>query len=75
MDIARNVQQAADDVENFLKSGRFNVDPDAAVQRVVAPKASKRDFRKHFSQWKNMKTLIGTCWSWFAIDVRSYPQL
>lgn len=71
MDIARNVYQAADDVDNFLKSGTFVVNPDAFIQRVKAPKASRKDFRRHFSQWKNKKILIGTCWSWFAIDVRS----
>lgn len=74
MDIARNVHQATDDVDNFLKSGTFVVDPDASIERVKVPRASRRDFRRHFSQWKNMKTLIGTCWSWFAIDVCQFPR-
>lgn len=69
MDIERNVRQATDDVDNFLKTGTFVFDPDAVVQRVAAPRATKRDFRQYFGQWKNMKVLIGTCWSWFAIDV------
>ncbi|EKM60154.1 uncharacterized protein PHACADRAFT_87072 [Phanerochaete carnosa HHB-10118-sp] len=72
MDIERNVMQAADDVEHFLKNGTFVVDPDAIVQRVAAPRASRRDFRRYFSRWKNMKILIGTCWSWFAIDISFY---
>jgi len=69
MDIERNVQQAASDVDNFLTNGTFVVDPDAVVQRVVAPKASRRDFSSYFSKWENLKVLIGTSWSWFALDV------
>ena len=74
MDIERNVQQAASDVENFLTNGTFVVDPDAVVQRAVAPKATRRDFFAYFSKWENGKVLIGTCWSWFALDVRSIPS-
>lgn len=73
MDIERNVQQATSDVENFLANGTFVVDPDAVVQRVVAPKASKRDFLVYFSKWENAKILIGTAWSWFALDVSTPP--
>ncbi|KAI5122557.1 hypothetical protein M0805_005284 [Coniferiporia weirii] len=72
MDIERNVQQAASDVENFLTSATFVVDPDAAIQRVIAPKASKRDFAAYFSKWENLKILIGTSWSWFALDIAFY---
>lgn len=72
MDIERNVQQASDDVENFLRNGTFVVDPDAAIQRVEAPKATRRDFFAYFSQWKNLKLLIGTSWSWFALDIAFY---
>lgn len=44
MDIERNVQQASQDVDTFLSTGTFVVDPDAVVQRAAAPKASGRDF-------------------------------
>jgi hypothetical protein len=69
MDIERNVQQASQDVDNFLTSGTYYVDPDAAIERVQAPKASRRDFIAYFSKWENMKVLIGTSYSWFALDV------
>lgn len=72
MDIDRNVQQANDDVENFLTNGTFYVDPDAIVQRVDAPKASRRDFVNYYSQWKNFKILFGCSWSWFALDIAFY---
>ena len=72
MDIERNVQQAAQDVDNFLTTGTYYVDPDAAVERVQAPKASKRDFIAYFSKWENLKVLIGTAYSWFALDIAFY---
>ena len=71
MDIERNVRQATQDIENVLSTGTFYVDPDAAVQRVQAPKASKRDFIAHFRKPENFKVLFGTAYSWFALDVGS----
>ena len=44
MDIERNVRQASQDVDTFLTTGTFVVDPDAIVQRANAPRASRRDF-------------------------------
>ncbi|KAJ7182202.1 phosphate transporter [Mycena crocata] len=72
MDIERNVQQAADDIQNVLTTGRFNEDPDAVVQRADAPRASWADFGRHFGKWENMKVLIGTSYSWFALDIAFY---
>ena len=69
MDIERNVRQASQDIENVIATGGFYVDPDAAIQRVQAPKATRRDFVAHFGKWENMKVLIGTAYSWFALDV------
>lgn len=71
MDIERNVGQAAQDINNVLSTGGFYVDPDAAVQRVQAPKASRRDFLQHFGKWENGKVLLGAAYSWFALDVGS----
>lgn len=69
MDIERNVNQATQDVDNFLSTGTYTVDPDARIERVQAPKATKRDFLAYYSKWKNLKVLIGTAYSWFALDV------
>lgn len=70
MDIERNVEQAAQDIENVLTSGKYVEDDDAVIsQRVKAPRASRADFVAHFSQWKNGKVLLGTAYSWFALDV------
>lgn len=72
MDIERNVKQATQDVDTFLTSGTYVVDPDAVVQRVQAPKASRSDFVRYFSEWKNFKILFGAAYSWFALDVAFY---
>ncbi|KAG8685332.1 Inorganic phosphate transporter pho84 [Ceratobasidium sp. 394] len=72
MDIERNVQQASQDVNTFLTTGTYKVDPDAIIERVKAPKASWADFCRHFGQWKNGKVLLGAAYSWFALDVAFY---
>ncbi|KAJ7227079.1 inorganic phosphate transporter [Mycena pura] len=72
MDIERNVIQASDDINNVLTTGTFITDPDAIVQRVDAPRASWADFRAYFSKWENAKILIGTSYSWFALDIAFY---
>lgn len=70
MDIERNVEQATHDIDTVLTSGKYVEDEDAVVsQRVKAPRASRADFIAHFSKWKNGKVLIGTAYSWFALDV------
>jgi PHS family inorganic phosphate transporter-like MFS transporter len=72
MDIDRNVKQATQDIDNVMATGQFYVDPDAAVQRVQAPKATRRDFLEYFGKWKNFKVLFGAAYSWFALDIAFY---
>ncbi|KAL7410853.1 phosphate permease [Mrakia frigida] len=72
MDIERNVKQASQDVEVFLTTGGFVHDPDATVEKVAAPKASRQDFFAYNSKWANGKILLGCAWSWFALDVAFY---
>ena len=71
-DVERNVKQATQDVDNFLTSGSYYVDPDAIVERVQAPKASRSDFIAYFSKPENAKLLFGTAYSWFALDIAFY---
>ncbi|KAG1821912.1 major facilitator superfamily domain-containing protein [Suillus subaureus] len=72
MDIERNIAQATTDIENVLTTGKSVFDEDAPVQRVKAPRATRADFRAYFGQWKNLKVLIGTAYSWFALDIAFY---
>jgi MFS transporter, PHS family, inorganic phosphate transporter len=72
MDIERNINQASKDIENVLATGSSEVDPDAVIQRAHAPKASRADFARYFSQWSNFKILFGCAYSWFALDIAFY---
>ncbi|KAI6037689.1 major facilitator superfamily domain-containing protein [Pisolithus marmoratus] len=72
MDIERNIHQASKDIENVVTTGTYVVDEDAPIQRVKAPKASWADFRAYFSHWRNLKIIIGTAYSWFALDIAFY---
>ena len=75
MDIERDIDQAQADINNAIikkPGGQTEVDPDV-ITRAETPKASWADFTHHFSQWKNLKVLIGTSYSWFALDVRPFP--
>ncbi|CCM03079.1 uncharacterized protein FIBRA_05199 [Fibroporia radiculosa] len=72
MDIERNVQKAARDVDAFLATETYTVSPDAAMRRLETKRASKEDFRSYFSKWKNFKVLFGTAYSWFALDIAVY---
>jgi hypothetical protein len=69
MDIERNVKQAIEDIDMFLKTGTYKFDPNSVVVRVVAPRASWKDFKSALGPWKEWSVLFGCAWSWFAIDV------
>ena len=74
MDIERNVKQACRNIEavlsaNGVSPGVWRVDPQASRERTDVPKASLRDFKEYFGQWKNARVLIGISYSWFALDV------
>ncbi|GBE87453.1 Repressible high-affinity phosphate permease [Sparassis crispa] len=72
MDVMRDVNQAALDIDNLLTLHTYHVDPDAVVQRVRAPLATRSDFVVYFSQWRNLRQLIGASYSWFALDIAFY---
>lgn len=77
MDIERNVKQACRNIEAVLSAngvtpGVWRVDRGASTERPDAPRASIRDFKRYFGQWKNARVLIGTAYSWFALDVRAW---
>jgi MFS transporter, PHS family, inorganic phosphate transporter len=81
LDVNRNEKVAAADAIKYVsgrygsaKMGDVGYTPDAQIVSVEEtlegpPKASFRDFFRHFGQWKNGKVLIGTAGSWFLLDV------
>ena len=73
MDVERNVKQASADVDAFLTTGGYVHDYEQENVRVAAPIATRRDFFNHFGKWENGKVLLGTAYSWFALDVSTFP--
>ena len=68
------MKQAISDVDGNWKGAKSDPDNEVVTHKVDVPKASLSDFRKHFGQWKNGKVLLGTAWSWFALDVRVFSS-
>jgi len=69
------MKQALRDVDDTFKGIQSGPDNSVVTTKVDVPKASWADFRRHFGQWKNGKVLLGTSWSWFALDVRAVFSL
>jgi len=72
MDIERNLDQAATDIQAVIAGRQSHVDEDAFIQRIDAPRATWADFKAHFGKWENFKILFGTSYSWFALDIAFY---
>ncbi|WVQ85343.1 phosphate:H+ symporter [Cryptococcus sp. DSM 104549] len=72
MDVERNIKQASQDVDTYLTTGEYVVDPIHNNERAELPVASWADFARHFGKWENGKVLFGTAWSWFALDIAFY---
>ncbi|KAM0669260.1 hypothetical protein ACQRIT_004237 [Beauveria bassiana] len=79
-DVARDVEQADDDVKAYIK-GKHEGEPDEIARAEVhkqaeksleVPKASFRDFCRHYGKPKNFLLLVGTAGSWFCLDVAFY---
>ncbi|KAG6041659.1 acid phosphatase pho5 [Claviceps citrina] len=79
-DVALDVEKAQDDVKAYI-SGKHQGEPDSVARAAAAqsakeslqvPKASWKDFCKHYSKRKNLGLLVGTAGSWFALDVAFY---
>jgi len=71
------VKQACRNIEavlsaNGVSHGVWHVDPEASTERTDAPRASIQDFKRYFGRWKNARVLLGTCYSWFALDIAFY---
>jgi len=74
IDIERDIAQGTEDIEDFLANEKPH-DKDMTVPHElqgITPKASRRDFIRHFRQWKYGKVLLGTAGSWFMLDIAFY---
>jgi len=66
------MKQAIKDVDGNWKGIHTAPDNSLITHKIDVPKASWSDFFHHFGQWKNGKVLLGTSWSWFALDIAFY---
>ncbi|ODQ78096.1 hypothetical protein BABINDRAFT_66181 [Babjeviella inositovora NRRL Y-12698] len=57
------------DIERATAAAEFKNEQVAAM---TPPKASWKDFRTHFGQWKHGKILLGTAGCWFMLDIAFY---
>ncbi|KAI8639762.1 phosphate:H+ symporter [Parasitella parasitica] len=75
IDVEQKVEKGIRDARAFIEKGASagEYSDNIAMTRTDAtPKASWSDFCRHFGQWKNGKILLGTAYSWFALDVAWY---
>ncbi|KAJ5110427.1 Repressible high-affinity phosphate permease [Penicillium argentinense] len=78
--VSRDIAKADEDIDAYIQGHRGR-HPDE-VQRIMIrrhdraeftpPKAGWPDFVKHYGNWENGKTLLGTAGSWFFLDVAFY---
>ncbi|KAJ3010324.1 UNVERIFIED_CONTAM: phosphate transporter [Siphonaria sp. JEL0065] len=75
VDVIGDTDKAQSDVERVLSMNNVsNVASNWNQEEVATAKVAVKqgDFGTYFGQWKNMKTLIGTAYCWFALDVAWY---
>ncbi|CEP14820.1 hypothetical protein [Parasitella parasitica] len=78
MDVENKFEKGISDAKAFIEKGASSGDytENTSTARVAVedspPKATWKDFREHFGQWKYGKVLFGTAYSWFALDVAWY---
>lgn len=83
LDVETNLAKAVADTSKFVSGehGNAEVEEIARLERaptaveqyeIQPPKASFKDFCRHFGQWKYGKILLGTAGSWFMLDVAFY---
>ncbi|KAK0941604.1 acid phosphatase pho5 [Friedmanniomyces endolithicus] len=79
-DVSRDVVKGGSDIKAYLTSKPEGIpDEVARVQgmrdsapQLEIPKASFKDFMRHYGQWRYGKVLLGTAGSWFFLDVAFY---
>ncbi|EJT98360.1 MFS general substrate transporter [Dacryopinax primogenitus] len=74
MDVERNVTAAARESERFMRTAGYRDERDvfSTALKAEAPRMSWHDFRTYFGQWRNGRILLGTAYSWFALDIAFY---
>ncbi|KAI9342845.1 major facilitator superfamily domain-containing protein [Obelidium mucronatum] len=75
VDVLGDIEKATSDVQKVLAMNEVTnvasgwTQEEAAVAKV---NVKQNDFLNYFGKWENLKTLIGTAYCWFALDVAWY---
>ncbi|KAJ3027121.1 UNVERIFIED_CONTAM: phosphate transporter [Siphonaria sp. JEL0065] len=75
VDVIGDTDKGQSDVDRVLAMNSVsNVASNWRSEEVATAKIAVKqgDFGTYFGQWKNLKTLIGTAYCWFALDVAWY---
>jgi PHS family inorganic phosphate transporter-like MFS transporter len=75
IDVEQKIEKGVRDAKAFIERGAAAgdyTDNIAIAKTNASPKASWADFRRHFGKWENGKILLGTAYSWFALDIAWY---
>ncbi|KAI9346886.1 major facilitator superfamily domain-containing protein [Obelidium mucronatum] len=75
VDVIGDTDKGLSDVDRVLAMNSVsNIASNWRQEEVATAKIAVRqgDFFTYFGKWKNMKTLIGTCYCWFSLDVAWY---
>ncbi|KAK9465990.1 major facilitator superfamily domain-containing protein [Lipomyces arxii] len=80
-DVARELEKGAADINTYVSGKVGEADQDqitalreaeGAKAELDVPKASFKDFCRHFGQWKHGSILLGTAGAWFMLDIAFY---
>ncbi|ORE08843.1 phosphate:H+ symporter [Rhizopus microsporus var. microsporus] len=74
MDVEHKVGQAEQDARKFLRENGKPIPSSSSSSSAdtIQPKASWKDFFRYFGRWRHGRVLLGTAYSWFALDVAWY---
>ncbi|KAJ2392124.1 hypothetical protein H4S02_000965 [Coemansia sp. RSA 2611] len=75
LDVEKNAQRAAADVHKTLGAGdgQALLPPTNAQPMQAQPdRPTWTEFYHHFKHWRNLRVLVGTTVTWFALDVAFY---
>ncbi|KAI9366867.1 major facilitator superfamily domain-containing protein [Zopfochytrium polystomum] len=75
VDVVGDTDKAARDVEKVLALNEVrDVASNWGSEKPATAKVTVKsnDFTAYFGQWKNLKVLIGTAYTWFALDIAWY---
>ncbi|KAJ3096029.1 phosphate transporter [Phlyctochytrium planicorne] len=75
VDVDGDTEKAQNDVQRVLEMNEVshvtsNWGSEKPARKTVQVK--KNDFFAYYSQWKNLKILLGTAYCWFALDIAFY---